>query len=64
MFAAIPGCERSLSVRSVFVAISTLVTDVIESNDHSGRVVELFDCAHLVLEDTEFCIPAGCKQLL
>jgi hypothetical protein len=53
VFAAIPGCERSLSVRSVLIAVSTLITDVIEPNDHSGRVVELFDCAHLVLEDAE-----------
>lgn len=62
MFAAIPGYERSLSVRLVFVAISALIADIIEPDDHRGRKVELLHCTHLVLEYADVRIPAGRKH--
>ncbi len=48
-----------MSIRSMLIAISTLITDVIEPNDHSGGVVELLHGTYLALEDAEVCVPAG-----
>ncbi|MNX83301.1 hypothetical protein D3C86_1150610 [compost metagenome] len=63
MFTAIPSRERGLSIRSVLVAVSALITDIIESNDHRGGVVELLHCTHLALKNANVCAPAGRQRL-
>ena len=63
MFETTPGQERSLSVRSMLVAISALITGIVEADDHSGGVVELLHCTHLVLANADVYAPAGRKHL-
>jgi hypothetical protein len=53
MFVTVPDEERSLSVYQILVAISTLIADVIESDNDGGGVVELLHRAQLVLENAE-----------
>ena len=57
-----PSHERSLSVRLVFIAVSALIPDIVEPDDHRGRKAELLHCTHLVLENADVCVPIGRKH--
>lgn len=63
MCAAIPGHERSLSVRSMLVAIPSLITDIVKADDESGGVVELLHRTQLFVENADVCVPAGREHL-